>query len=475
MYWKLNDGVALRSWRMVPHAYYHRGNPFAQKLSPEQYALLSRCDGVTELEPTPALEALECLGLVERRTLPGPILPWQAPRSCDNRYFPALNWAVTGKCNYNCRHCFMAADNAPSMAEFTWEQCLAVLDGCETCGVQAITLTGGEPMLHPRFMDLCREIARRGLDLEEITTNGSFITSAILEELYRLGMRPLIKISFDGLGHHDWLRNHPGAEENALAAIHLCHGMGFPVRVQMNVHRGNLNTLLPTAHLLDTMGVEQLRIIRTTEAPRWAEQGGDLCLTLEEYYDLALDFTTQYLAQERHMEVDIWQFLQFWPKSRSYHLRPVELGCGVYRDSIPVCRGNRGHIAITPEGEVVPCNQMSGYYAKHGMNLGNVKTAGLQPLLQDGPYLEAVTTTVGELFAQNPKCGGCRWRKLCLGGCRAIALALTGDPLGVDPAKCQFFGGGYVERCQDAFPAGWSCMDDLRDMESKVGGREADI
>lgn len=471
MYWKLNNGVALRSWHLVPHAYYLREDPFAKKLTPEQYECLSRCDGVTPTESTPILLDLEAQGLAVRCGVPSPIEPWQAPRLCDNRYFPALNWAVTGKCNYNCRHCFMAADNAPGMAEFTWEECLALLDGCERCGVQSITLTGGEPMLHPHFMDLCREIVRRGMDLDEITTNGSFLTRKALDALREMNCVPLVKISFDGLGHHDWMRNHPGAEENALAAIKLCREKGFPVRVQMNLHRGNLDTLYPTARLLDGLGVEELRIIRTTEAPRWAEQGGDLCLTLEEYYDAGLDFTARYLADGPRMEVDIWQFLQFWPRSRTYHLRPVELGCGSYRDSIPVCRGNRGRIAVTPDGEAVPCNQMAGYYAKHGMSLGNVKTAGLQPLLREGPYLEAVTATVGELFAQNPKCGGCEWRRLCLGGCRAIALALTGDPMGVDPAKCAYFQKGYVERTQALFCHldGWRCMDNLKQGEMNRG------
>ncbi len=36
---------------------------------------------------------------------------WQK-RVCDNRYFPATNRMITGKCNYNCLHCFNTSDNA---------------------------------------------------------------------------------------------------------------------------------------------------------------------------------------------------------------------------------------------------------------------------------------------------------------------------------------------------------------------------
>lgn len=78
-----------------------------------------------------------------------------------------------------------------------------------------------------------------------------------------------MKISFDGIGHHDWLRNREGAEKTALNAIRLCIENGFRVKVQTNVHRLNLDSMLPTAEMLDDMGVDEMRIIRTTESPRW--------------------------------------------------------------------------------------------------------------------------------------------------------------------------------------------------------------
>lgn len=461
MYCTLTPGIALRSWQLVPYAFYRKGQQNAQGLTKEEYELLSLCDGRHDVEESRLLSSLFQRGLCrpcEKGEEPG---GWQKPRFCDNRYFPALNWAITGKCNYNCLHCFMAADNSPEMDEFSWEECVRLLDECGACGIQSLTLTGGEPMLHPHFMDLCREIARRDLWLSEITTNGSFITEAVLHALKELNLNPLIKISFDGLGYHDWMRSHSGAQEQALTAIRLCTAMDVKVRVQTNVHRLNADSIIPTAEYLDRLGVEQMRVIRTSEAPRWVQNAGDACLTLEEYYEAMLDFTKGYIARPRQMSVDIWQFLQLDPVHFQYHHRPAELGCGRYRGSFPVCRGNRGKAAVTPEGEAVPCNQLAGYYQKHGLSLGNVKRDGLQKLLQDSSYLTAVTTTVDQLFAANDICGSCKWRKICLGGCRAIALALTGDPMGTDPSKCIYFKGGYVERTGGIFPENWTCLDDL--------------
>ena len=103
-------------------------------------------------------------------------------------------------------------------------------------------------------------------------------------------------------------------------------------------------------------------------------------------------------------------------------------------------------IAVAANGNVFPCMQMSGYYEAKNDILGNVKKDGLKPFLQAGRYLSEVCTTVGMLAEKNDVCGNCTYFKHCVGGCRAIALTLTGDKLGVDYSKCLFFKSGYYEK-----------------------------
>ena len=52
-------------------------------------------------------------------------------------------------------------------------------------------------------MDILREIHKRGMFVEELNTNGYYITREILEEMKKIGCDPLIKISFDGIGCHN--------------------------------------------------------------------------------------------------------------------------------------------------------------------------------------------------------------------------------------------------------------------------------
>lgn len=451
----LNPYIALRSWRLVPYAYYIRGERNAAGLKKEEFEFLLACDGQTELpdenESAIARELIE-KGFIHKAESGEKLSDWSCARMFENRYFPAMNLMITGKCNYNCIHCFNAADNAPLMSEWTMDEMNNLLDQARDCGINAFTITGGEPMLHKNFFEIIEGIYSRGMFVEELNTNGHFINKQALKRLKNIGCVPLVKISFDGIGYHDWMRNHKGAEQTALDAISLCVENGFPVKVQTNMNRRNCDAMLETARKLDAMGVSEMRIIRTTEAPRWVQNAGDACLTFEEYFDKAICLWQKYAVEVHDMNLTVWQVGTLDPKTKFYTLAAVNSCKGKYRDSAPVCKGNRGMVAVAANGNLYPCHQMSGYYEHHGYFLGNVKQTSLKALLSDGKYLEEVCTTLGALREKNQDCGNCAHFELCNGGCRAIALALTGDKLGIDPSKCFFWGNGYAEKIAAALP-----------------------
>lgn len=99
------------------------------------------------------------------------------------------------------------------MAEWTLKEAEQLLDEAKKCGVNAFTITGGEPMLHKNFIEIIEDIHKRGMYVDELNTNGYFINQQVLDQMKEIGCMPLMKISFDGIGHHDWLRNRKGAEK----------------------------------------------------------------------------------------------------------------------------------------------------------------------------------------------------------------------------------------------------------------------
>lgn len=449
MYFRIPEYIGLRSWQKVPCAYYIKNLPYAQPLTRKEFEIMQLCDAEHDIAFNDTIAELATRRLItscERGEKPS---EWSLYHQYDNRYFPKMNLMITGKCNYNCLHCFNAADNAPLMSEWSFEELCELFQQAKECGVHAFTITGGEPMVHKHFLDILREIHKLGMFVEELNTNGYYITQEILDEMKKIDCYPLIKISFDGIGHHDWMRNRKGAEQKTLDAMKLCIKNGFRVKAQTQVHRKNVDSMLPTAKVLNDMGVKEMRIIRTTEVPRWTANAGDACLTIPEYYEKMLKFAHEYTSSGMKMDIDIWQFLRIYPKSRNFDIVPVSCTEGTYRPTFPVCRGNRGMIAVTSSGEVVPCMQMSGYLMEIGIHFGNLHETALKEIIQSGTYLDNICATVGDLREKTKKCAECRYFEQCTGGCRALGLLYSGkrkDFSGEDITKCMFFENGWYEK-----------------------------
>ena len=85
----------------------------------------------------------------------------------------------TNRCNQACEGCAYRLSGYPSNEQFengdsiSWIKLQDIVTDCKALGVKAIQLTGGgEPTVHPRFIDLCAKILASEIDLG-VVTNGS--------------------------------------------------------------------------------------------------------------------------------------------------------------------------------------------------------------------------------------------------------------------------------------------------------------
>lgn len=448
MFYRLKDNIALRKWKYVNRSIYKKDVDCALKISEKEFELLLRCDGEQDIEANPYLANLLKLGYIEQCQKGDKLNEWSRLKEYDNYYFPRMNLMITGKCNLNCLHCFNAKDNAPLNSELSYEQIIDILDQARDIGVHAFTITGGEPLVHRRFLDIIRAIYERDMFVFELNTNGLLITQKMLDTFKEIGCFPLIKISFDGIGYHNWIRQHPKAEDLTIKAINLCVKNGFRVKAQVQVNRKNVESMMPTAKLLNDIGVDEMRIIRTTEAPRWEKNSPQSSLTIEEYYEKMLEFSKQYIDSNMPMTVDVWQFMRLYPKHQLYELVPIACNKNEFNIRIPMCKGNRGMIAVSSSGEVVPCLQMSGYFIEKGISLGNLFKTPLKELVKDSPYLNLALAPVLKQIIENDKCANCKYYKACTGGCPALGLLYSpnSDYYHEDITKCIFFENGWYDK-----------------------------
>jgi radical SAM protein with 4Fe4S-binding SPASM domain len=447
MYYKLTDNYALRKWKKIGEVLYNLKTASVETLSIFNFITLRDCDGETYCEKGELFDFFERRGVITRCAKGDAIRDEQRFRDYPNEFFPIVQWAVTNRCNYKCRHCFMASSAGDETAEPSHEACMALADQIADCGIRAAYLTGGEPLLRSDFLSIMDKLTERGVYVNIISTNGSLLNERLLSEIKRRNVRPIFVLSFDGLGCHDWMRRVSGAEEESIRAMKLAREHGFELMVEMAVHDGNADVAVKTADFVNSIGASAFKMIRVADSPRWKIDGSP-GLPCGDYYDLCLETLREHRSRGWDMDIKLVGFVFYYKSRGSYEVLPVKGGSCVTEHSV-LCRKARSILFIAGDGRVLPCNPFTGMAAGRE-DMGNVFETPLAELLSNSDYLSHVNASVTKLRGHNAKCAHCAYFADCLGGCRALAYAATGDYLGADPTKCEFFEKGYLEKVQEA-------------------------
>lgn len=87
-------------------------------------------------------------------------------------------WDITERCNFNCIHCFLGGQRTKGLGDISLEEGIQILDTLAAHGVLVLVMTGGEPLLHPDFMELWLAAKKRGF-LITLFTNASAIDAEL--------------------------------------------------------------------------------------------------------------------------------------------------------------------------------------------------------------------------------------------------------------------------------------------------------
>jgi radical SAM protein with 4Fe4S-binding SPASM domain len=444
----LDKNLTLRCWNALGICLCNGPFEIIKRLPEiDDVSFLLSCDGVTEVNNEKLIEKYLLQGIIhpavndEKRTIEEMYHNYNTP------YFGFAWIAITENCNFNCRHCFMAEDEKSNKNQLTKLECFHILSQFANCGIGDVRFTGGEPLLHPDFIEIVREAVRLKMKVSAILTNGSLITSALLDELLKMNCRPVFKISYDGVGKHDWMRGVVGAEQKTIRAISLCIEKGFEVCVHVCVNKKNIDTLMPTAKLLDSLGVSSIRLIRTSESPRWMMTSPEATLSSEKYFEEIVDFTEKYIDTGYRPKLNLWSMLIFDPVKRTAIPLPkpcLENEEKFYRRFL--CGNTRDNFIVCADGKLYPCHAIVGPMRSYGVKVPNIFNESLQDILNDEIWMKSMHPRVSDLIVQSTECKDCKYLRECLGGCRAEAFTMTGKIDDKDPVKCMYFKGGYYDR-----------------------------
>ena len=151
-----------------------------------------------------------------------------------------LAFHITDRCQLDCKHCLRDPGQRPVDLDF--DLFVRVLD--EVTRVyrsQHVALTGGEPTLHPRFVEMIDAIAARGLTWHMVTNGKNFpwLMERFTESPTRRGAMSRVYLSVDGADEatHDRIRG-PGSFREVMRACALAsaHDTAFVTQMAVNAY-----------------------------------------------------------------------------------------------------------------------------------------------------------------------------------------------------------------------------------------------
>ncbi len=414
-------------------------------LTPAAAWVARSCDGATDFTSPfflPAHRATLDLMIEKGMALECPrgtqLDPRQRHRQAANRYLAFANWAVTGRCNLACRHCYMEAPEA-RYGELPTADMLRIVDQLERAGVQRVHLTGGEPLLRADIWELIGRLIERRIGVHQISTNGLLLDDDALVRLRELGADPVIHLSYDGVGAHDGMRGRAGAEGSALEAARRAVAAGFRVSVTSSLDAETRDGIVAATGLMAELGVTGWHVSAPIPVGCWV--GAPTALSLDAQAEAAAAILRRWLDLGRPYLITLCGMYSgapggFVPPVGPVHrCSPEDLHCGALLQET---------VYVMPDGRLILCPRFIDTPLQDAMP--SLLATELSEAWDDDSLRAAVTVTKARILEHNPECAACAEFGECGAGCWALAYAATGDLLGRDPAACELYRSPYRRR-----------------------------
>lgn len=323
-----------------------------------------------------------------------------AEHSPDERYIAAqvftLQWHLTQECDLHCRHCY----DRTSRSSFPFERALSLLDElrvfCRSRFVRGqVSLSGGNPLLYPRFFDLYQAAAERDL---MIAILGNATDRKSIERIIAIRMPVYYQVSLEGLeAHNDEIRG-AGNYLRTIEFLRMLTEIGVPNMVMLTLTRHNLDQVIPLAEQLEgiTGGLTFNRLALFGE-------GASLELPSTEEYRAFLE---QYAsALEDHPVLSLKDSLLniLFERDNS----GLFGGCAGYG-----CGAAFNFLSILSDGEAHACR-------KFPSPIGHIFSQSLEQVY--------ASKAASRYRSGSSSCAGCHLNAVCR-GCPAVTASLGLDP-----------------------------------------------
>lgn len=307
---------------------------------------------------------------------------------------------VTEGCQLRCEHCYMG-ERLERGLKMPFAAICDTLVTWRQMGGSKVTILGGEPTLHPDYVETIRFANSVGYEHVITTTNGLEPAARRFRKMNPSDFA-YVQISLDGgtADTHDLVRGR-GTFHTAVSTMEEIAARGFDVRIICTVNRANVDDCFELMEIADRLGVSLVKyhvfsvIGRGHGAKEWGIEPLEWIGFYEKLEKVAPKFKTRVWYQPTYARVE----------------RMSEYANAGYRG----CIGRTlDRISIFPDGRAYVCSYL------FDTDLHYASMVDGQIVLNKGPNEFDLFTGV----LSKPSCGTCKAAQTCMGGCPAEELVM---------------------------------------------------
>ena len=174
-----------------------------------------------------------------------------------------LAWQLTNECNFACLHCI--EESGPGRAfkdELDDDGVFRVMRQAIEMDVPYVSLSGGEPMVHPRFFDLVDYGAANGCQIK-VETNGQYLTPEACRRLKDAPVRS-VQVSMDGASRETFNKMRVrGDFDEVMKGVRNLADAGVPLEINYSPTKFNTHEIGRAVDLAYEMGARHFYTGRT--------------------------------------------------------------------------------------------------------------------------------------------------------------------------------------------------------------------
>ena len=336
---------------------------------------------------------------------------WVSPREA--------NLLITGKCNLRCRHCSVTSYGGlnTDLPLSAWEK---ILDELQRSKLLKLTITGGEPLARPDFIQFLGEVYKRPFRFS-INTNGTLITAETIDTIKNYSSRfNEFMVSLDGPDKEtvDSQRG-AGVFEELVIGVNKLRNADIPFGFYCTTTSLNVDRVVETAEYALSLGADWIKfnnfLLAGPELNRdMVPEQAEVNKAAEELSMLAVKYPDRIQGTLLDM--------------RARMLKYKREGLQKEKDRAYSCGGGVGKIAVFPDGRVTPCDHLPD------LTLGDITRQSLEEILT-GSEMKKFTEFMNQKRSDHAECTDCRYLDICTGGCPVEPLNMKHD-IGLDKHSC---------------------------------------